>query len=89
MAGAQLPLAPKEFALLALLLEHAGTVVTRRQLLEQVWGIDYVGDSKTLDTHIKRIRAKIEADPINPVRLVTVRGVGFRFERRETDSLGG
>jgi two-component system, OmpR family, response regulator RegX3 len=81
LAGGRLSLAPKEFALLAVLLEHAGAVVTRQELLHRAWGPDFVGDTKTLDTHIKRLRAKIERDASATPRIVTVRGIGFRFER--------
>jgi two-component system response regulator RegX3 len=75
----QLPL--KEFDLLELLLRNAGRVLTRAQLIDRVWGSDYVGDTKTLDVHVKRLRAKIEADPANPVLLLTVRGLGYKLER--------
>ncbi len=74
----QLPL--KEFELLEILLRNAGRVLTRLQLIDRVWGSDYVGDTKTLDVHIKRLRAKIEKDPSNPEHLVTVRGLGYKFE---------
>ncbi|HST65089.1 MAG TPA: response regulator transcription factor, partial [Mycobacteriales bacterium] len=74
----QLPL--KEFELLELLLRNAGRVLTRGQLIDRVWGSDYVGDTKTLDVHVKRLRAKIEPDPSNPRHLVTVRGLGYKFE---------
>jgi two-component system response regulator RegX3 len=70
----------KEFDLLELLLRNAGRVLTRGQLIDRVWGADYVGDTKTLDVHVKRLRAKIEADPANPIHLVTVRGLGYKFE---------
>ena len=70
----------KEFELLALLLEHAGRVLTRDTLIDRVWGADYVGDTKTLDVHVKRLRAKIEPDPGAPRYLVTVRGLGYKFE---------
>jgi two-component system response regulator RegX3 len=70
----------KEFDLLELLLRNAGRVLTRGQLIDRVWGADYVGDTKTLDVHIKRLRSKIEADPANPTRLLTVRGLGYKFE---------
>jgi two-component system response regulator RegX3 len=76
---ARLPL--KEFELLALLLENAGRVLTRDTLIDRVWGSDYVGDTKTLDVHIKRLRAKVEPDPANPTHIVTIRGVGYRYER--------
>jgi len=70
----------KEFELLELLLRNAGRVLTRGQLIDRVWGVDYFGDTKTLDVHIKRIRSKIEKSPSEPVMLVTVRGLGYRFE---------
>ncbi len=70
----------KEFDLLELLVRNAGRVLTRGQLIDRVWGSDYVGDTKTLDVHVKRLRAKIEPDPANPVHLVTVRGLGYKFE---------
>lgn len=70
----------KEFELLELLLRNAGRVLTRGQLIDRVWGSDYFGDTKTLDVHIKRIRSKIEKSPSEPVMLVTVRGLGYRFE---------
>ncbi len=69
----------KEFELLELLLRNAGRVLTRGQLIDRVWGTDYVGDTKTLDVHVKRVRAKIEPDPANPVLLVTVRGLGYKL----------
>ncbi|KNX38210.1 response regulator transcription factor [Luteipulveratus halotolerans] len=74
----QLPL--KEFELLEMLLRNAGRVLTRMQLIDRVWGSDYVGDTKTLDVHVKRLRAKIEPDPGNPKFIVTVRGLGYKFE---------
>ena len=70
----------KEFELLEFLMRNAGRVLTRGQLMDRVWGSDYVGDGKTLDVHVKRIRSKIEPDPANPVYLTTVRGLGYRFE---------
>ena len=70
----------KEFELLEFLLRNAGRVLTRGQLMDRVWGSNYVGDGKTLDVHVKRIRSKIEPDPANPVYLTTVRGLGYRFE---------
>jgi two-component system response regulator RegX3 len=75
---ARLPL--KEFELLALLLENAGRVLTRDVLIDRVWGADYVGDTKTLDVHIKRLRAKVEDDPAAPSRIVTIRGLGYKYE---------
>ena len=70
----------KEFELLEFLMRNSGRVLTRGQLMDRVWGSDYVGDGKTLDVHVKRIRSKIEPDPANPVHLTTVRGLGYRFE---------
>ncbi|MBA2389104.1 MAG: response regulator transcription factor, partial [Geodermatophilaceae bacterium] len=70
----------KEFDLLELLLRNAGRVLTRGQLIDRVWGADYVGDTKTLDVHVKRLRAKLEPDPAQPKHLVTVRGLGYKFE---------
>jgi len=70
----------KEFELLALLLENAGRVLTRDQLIDRVWGADYVGDTKTLDVHVKRLRAKVERDPSHPVHIVTIRGLGYKFD---------
>jgi two-component system response regulator RegX3 len=78
--GEQTPLPLKEFELLELLLRNSGRVLTRSQLIDRVWGSDYVGDTKTLDVHVKRLRAKIEPDPGTPVHLVTVRGLGYKFE---------
>ena len=77
-APVQLPL--KEFELLEILLRNAGRVLTRMQLIDRVWGSDYVGDTKTLDVHVKRLRAKIESEPSNPKHLLTVRGLGYKFE---------
>ena len=74
----QLPL--KEFELLEMLLRNTGRVLTRMQLIDRVWGSDYVGDTKTLDVHVKRLRAKIEPDPADPRFIVTVRGLGYKFE---------
>ena len=74
----QMPL--KEFELLELLLENVNRVLTRGQIIDRVWGSDYFGDTKTLDVHVKRIRSKIEADPARPKHLVTVRGLGYKFE---------
>ncbi len=71
----------KEFELLGLLLENAGRVLTRETLIDRVWGPDYVGDTKTLDVHIKRLRAKVEVEPSNPTRIVTIRGLGYKYER--------
>ena len=70
----------KEFELLEYLLRNAGRVLTRQQLIERVWGADYVGDTKTLDVHVKRLRAKVEEDPGKPKHLITVRGLGYKLE---------
>jgi len=78
--GAPVSLPLKEFDLLELLLRNTGRVLTRGQLIDRVWGADYVGDTKTLDVHVKRLRAKLEPDPANPRYLVTVRGLGYKFE---------
>ena len=78
--GEQVPLPLKEFELLELLMRNAGRVLTRMQLIDRVWGSDYVGDTKTLDVHVKRLRAKIEPDPGNPRLLTTVRGLGYKLE---------
>ena len=76
--GITLPL--KEFELLEFLLRNAGRVLTRGQLIDRVWGSDYVGDTKTLDVHVKRLRSKIEPDPAAPQHLLTVRGLGYKYE---------
>jgi two-component system, OmpR family, response regulator RegX3 len=78
--GEQVPLPLKEFDLLEYLLRNAGRVLTRGQLIDRVWGSDYVGDTKTLDVHVKRLRAKVEPDPANPKYLLTVRGLGYKLE---------
>ena len=78
--GESVTLPLKEFDLLELLLRNAGRVLTRSQLIDRVWGSDYVGDTKTLDVHVKRLRAKLEPDPANPRHLLTVRGLGYKFE---------
>lgn len=78
--GKEIKLRKKEFALLRLLLENPGRVLTREVLIDRVWGSDYVGDTKTLDVHIKRLRSLLEEEPKNPVFITTVRGVGYRFE---------
>jgi two-component system response regulator RegX3 len=78
--GAPITLPLKEFELLELFLRNSGRVLTRGTLIDRVWGSDYVGDGKTLDVHVKRLRAKIETDPATPVHLVTVRGLGYKFE---------
>ncbi|MFK5582419.1 MULTISPECIES: winged helix-turn-helix domain-containing protein [unclassified Serinicoccus] len=78
--GETVSLPLKEFELLEMLLRNAGRVLTRGQLIDRVWGSDYVGDTKTLDVHVKRLRAKVEPDPSNPRHIVTVRGLGYKFE---------
>jgi len=80
VGGDPIALPLKEFELLELLLRNAGRVLTRMQLIDRIWGADYVGDTKTLDVHVKRLRAKIEPDPALPRYLVTVRGLGYKFE---------
>jgi two-component system response regulator RegX3 len=80
VAGKDTPMPLKEFELLEVLLRNAGRVLTRGQLIDRVWGADYYGDTKTLDVHIKRIRSRIEQTPSEPTMLVTVRGLGYRFE---------
>jgi len=79
--GNLVPLPLKEFELLELLMLNADRVLTRDVLIDRIWGPNYYGDTKTLDVHIKRLRSKIEADPAHPLRIVTVRGVGYRYER--------
>ena len=79
--GTLVPLPLKEFELLELLMLNAGRVLTRDVLIDRIWGPNYYGDTKTLDVHVKRLRSKIEDDPAHPTRIVTVRGVGYRFER--------
>ena len=78
--GEQVQLPLKEFELLHVLLANAGRVITREQLIDRVWGSDYVGDTKTLDVHVKRLRGKVEVDPANPDRIVTIRGLGYKLE---------
>jgi two-component system response regulator RegX3 len=78
--GGAVSLPLKEFELLELLLRNSGRVLTRMQLIDRIWGADYVGDTKTLDVHVKRLRSKIEPDPSAPRHLVTVRGLGYKFE---------
>jgi two-component system response regulator RegX3 len=78
--GEQVSLPLREFELLELLLENAGRVLPRHTLIDRVWGHDYVGDTKTLDVHIKRLRTKVEPDPANPVHIVTIRGLGYKYE---------
>ena len=79
--GVEVGLPLKEFEVLHLLLANAGRVLTRETLIDRVWGTDYVGDTKTLDVHIKRLRSKVEPDPGNPTRIVTIRGLGYKYER--------
>ena len=78
--GADVAFPLKEFELLEFLIRNSGRVLTRTQLIDRVWGSDYFGDTKTLDVHIKRLRAKIEKDPAEPVFIQTVRGLGYKFE---------
>jgi two-component system response regulator RegX3 len=80
VSSREVPLPLKEFELLEVLLRNAGRVLTRMQLIDRVWGADYVGDTKTLDVHIKRLRAKIEPVPSTPRFIITVRGLGYKFE---------
>ncbi len=80
VSGQQVTLPLKEFDLLEYLLRNSGRVLTRGQLIDRVWGADYVGDTKTLDVHVKRLRSKIESDPAKPEHLVTVRGLGYKLE---------
>jgi two-component system, OmpR family, response regulator len=79
-SGTAIDLSPKEFDLLAFLIKNRGQVFSRDQLLEKVWGYDYAGDTRTVDVHIRWLRQKIEADPATPGRLLTVRGIGYKFE---------
>jgi len=79
VAGKHVPLPLKEFDLLELLMRNQGRVLTRSQLIDEVWGTSYVGDTKTLDVHIKRLRSKIEPDPSHPRHLLTIRGLGYKF----------
>ena len=81
VGGVEVTLPLKEFEVLHLLLANAGRVMTRDNLIDRVWGNDYVGDTKTLDVHIKRLRSKIEIDPTSPERIVTIRGLGYKYER--------
>jgi two-component system response regulator RegX3 len=78
--GGAVALPLKEFELLEMFLRNAGRVLTRGQLIDRVWGADYVGDTKTLDVHVKRLRSKIEPEPSTPRHIVTVRGLGYKFE---------
>ncbi len=80
VAGETASLPLKEFELLEMLLRNSGRVLTRGQLIDRIWGSDYVGDTKTLDVHIKRLRAKVESDPANPRHIITVRGLGYKYE---------
>ncbi len=79
--GEDVSLPLKEFELLHILMANAGRVLPRETLIDRVWGTDYVGDTKTLDVHVKRLRSKIEIDPANPERIVTIRGLGYKYER--------
>ncbi|MBA3604716.1 MAG: response regulator transcription factor [Actinomycetota bacterium] len=81
VSGQPLSLPLKEFELLHVLLANAGRVLPRDTLIDRVWGSDYVGDTKTLDVHVKRLRSKIEPDPSRPARIVTIRGLGYKYER--------
>jgi len=81
IGGEIVPMPLKQFDVLRLLLTNAGRVLTREMLIDRVWGSDYVGDTKTLDVHIKRLRSKIEDDPSAPTRIITIRGLGYKFER--------
>ena len=80
LGGELLELKPREFDLLALLVENAGRALTRDQILERIWGQDYFGDTRTVDVHIRWLREKIEGDPGSPKRIITIRGVGYRFD---------
>ena len=80
VGGESVAMPLKEFELLEMLLRNAGRVLTRGQLIDRVWGSDYVGDTKTLDVHIKRLRSKVEPEPATPQHIVTVRGLGYKFE---------
>ena len=81
VSGHELALPLKEFEMLHLLLANAGRVLPRDTLIDRVWGADYVGDTKTLDVHVKRLRSKVEVDPAIPTRIVTIRGLGYKYER--------
>ncbi len=83
--GQPVSLPLKEFQLLELLMRNAGRVVTRDVIIDRIWGFDYVGDTKTLDVHVKRLRGRIEEDPSNPKLIKTIRGVGYRFELESLD----
>jgi DNA-binding response OmpR family regulator len=80
MDGDLLPLKPKEYELLTYFVQHSGRVLSRDQLLQEVWGWDYTGGSRTVDVHVRWLREKIESDPANPTRIITIRGAGYRFE---------
>ncbi|MGI8854733.1 MAG: response regulator [Thermomicrobiales bacterium] len=80
LSGGEVPLRPREFDLLTYLVRNRGIALSRQQLLDNVWGIDYYGDPRTVDVHMRQLREKIEAEPATPTRLVTVRGYGYRFE---------
>ncbi|HEX2174840.1 MAG TPA: response regulator transcription factor [Nocardioidaceae bacterium] len=80
VGGSEVRLPLKEFELLEMFLRNTGRVLTRAQLIDRIWGADYVGDTKTLDVHVKRLRAKVEPDPAHPRHLVTVRGLGYKYE---------
>ena len=79
--SAEVSMPLKEFELLHVLMANAGRVVSRETLIDRVWGSDYVGDTKTLDVHVKRLRAKVESDPSNPTCIVTIRGLGYKFQK--------
>ena len=87
--GKQVKLPLKEFVLLEALLNNAGRVLTRGTLIDRVWGPGYVGDTKTLDVHIKRLRSKVEPDPRSPVSIITIRGLGYKYEPPARSSGGG
>ena len=78
--GTNVPLPLKEFELLEYLMRNTGRVLTRMQIIDRIWGSDYVGDTKTLDVHIKRLRSKLEKDPANPKHIQTIRGLGYKME---------
>lgn len=80
VSGKPVKLALKEFELLEVLLRNVGRVMTRAQLIDRIWGVDYVGDTKTLDVHVKRLRAKIEDNPSHPRHIITVRGLGYKYD---------
>jgi two-component system response regulator RegX3 len=82
VAGEHVALPLKEFELLEMFLRNPGRVLTRQQLIDRVWGADYVGDTKTLDVHVKRLRSKIEEDPAHPTLLPTVRGLGYKLDEQ-------